>query len=392
MFFESCGKSEYKYNKNNDSFVAKRFTACAEKGDVKNIQKFLEKGVDINVTNEDGYDALMEATKNNDIYTVSYLLSKGASPINGLDEWNALFMAAHLGYTRIVNKFIQNGVDVNFKSAEHGYSPLFLAAIAGNYEIALLLLKSGADPNVALHEGITPLMALGISGDMKMLRILMDHKADIWAYDKDEENLYKIAKSSSNTRITELIESMQKPLIKHVTDNNMQEMISYLMIQGMDVNVKDSEGKTALMYASETGNFEMVKLLLNMNADVNMKDSTGYNALMEAIEALNINIVALLIDKGVNVNEYSTRIYPTALHLAVTTGRYDIVEMLVYAGADVNSKDKNGSTPLMFAVEYGYKDISHLLIDNGAQPSITNNQGESAFEIAKIMHNTDCLK
>ena len=94
-----------------------------------------------------------------------------------------------------------------------------------------------------------------------------------------------------------------------------RDKVEMLIKDGVDIEVKDKDGYTALLIAAEMGNIEMVKVLLENGADVNARD----------------------IDKH------------TALIYAAYQGNLEIAEMLLKYGADVHAKDKDGWTALMFA-------------------------------------------
>jgi ankyrin repeat protein len=112
--------------------------------------------------------------------------------------------------------------------------------------------------------------------------------------------------------------------------------VKYLLNAGADVEVKDTVGRTALMWASMHGRKEVVQVLLAVGADVEVKDNDGLTALM-----------------------YASR-----------NGCKDVVQVLLAAGADVEVKDKWGRTALMWALRYGYKEIAQMLKDAGVKEPI----------------------
>eukprot|EP00919_Chromeraceae_sp_WS-2016_P076936 GHVR01182052.1.p1 GENE.GHVR01182052.1~~GHVR01182052.1.p1 ORF type:complete len:116 (+),score=15.91 GHVR01182052.1:30-377(+) len=77
------------------------------------------------------------------------------------------------------------------------------------------------------------------------------------------------------------------------------------------------------------------------------------------------DIARLLIDKGADVNSRENDGY-TPLIWASNRGHTDIARLLIDKGADVNSKDKDGTTPLISASEFGHTEIVRFLIEKGA--------------------------
>jgi ankyrin repeat protein len=137
--------------------------------------------------------------------------------------------------------------------------------------------------------------------------------------------------------INSLSKDLQTPLIQASTYNE-PEVVKFLIEAGAGVNVKDENGKTALMYACEANTeVEVVRVLIRKHADVNAKTNTGKTALMYACEN-NPNI--------------------------------KIVSALIEAGADVNAKTKDGRTPLDYAGKNENKKsvmlIKALLLQAGA--------------------------
>ncbi|XP_068032878.1 KN motif and ankyrin repeat domain-containing protein 1 isoform X3 [Anomalospiza imberbis] len=154
------------------------------------------------------------------------------------------------------------------------------------------------------------------------------------------------------------------------------------------INMADGNGNTALHYSVSHSNFEIVKLLLDANVcNVNHQNKAGYTPIMlaalAAVEAeKDMRIVEELFSCG-DVNAKASQAGQTALMLAVSHGRIDMVKALLACGADVNIQDDEGSTALMCASEHGHVEIVKLLL---AQPwcnsTLEDNDGSTALSIA----------
>ncbi|CAF3663445.1 unnamed protein product [Adineta steineri] len=98
-------------------------------------------------------------------------------------------------------------------------------------------------------------------------------------------------------------------------------------------------------------------------------------------------IVDILINYfHANINTQHLPGWKTALHYAVLakSNRYDIVQILLQHGADVNAQDRYGTTPLMLAVLHSDCDIVHLLLEQaGANVRIHNQYHLTAFDFVK---------
>ncbi|XP_058019671.1 KN motif and ankyrin repeat domain-containing protein 3 isoform X2 [Ahaetulla prasina] len=154
------------------------------------------------------------------------------------------------------------------------------------------------------------------------------------------------------------------------------------------INLSDGNGNMALHYSVSHSNFDIVRLLLDTGVcNINHQNKAGYTALMLAALATmerqdDMAVVRRLFDLG-NVNAKASQAGQTALMLAVSHGRQEMVEALLACGADVNLQDEEGSTALMCACEHGRAETVQLLL---AQPacdaSITDHDGNDAVAIA----------
>ncbi|NXT66566.1 KANK3 protein, partial [Chaetops frenatus] len=154
------------------------------------------------------------------------------------------------------------------------------------------------------------------------------------------------------------------------------------------VNLADGNGNTALHYSVSHSNFHIVRLLLDTGiCNVDHQNKAGYTALMLAALAAveqeeDMNVVKRLFSMG-NINAKASQAGQTALMLAVSHGRQEMVEALLACGADVNLQDEEGSTALMCACEHGRMETVKLLL---AQPtcniSVVDSDGNNAAAIA----------
>ncbi|KAM8843769.1 KN motif and ankyrin repeat domain-containing protein 2 [Spinachia spinachia] len=154
------------------------------------------------------------------------------------------------------------------------------------------------------------------------------------------------------------------------------------------INMADGNGNTALHYTVSHSNFPVVKLLLDTglcNAD--KQNKAGYTAIMlTALAAFHsdndLQTVLQLLRTG-DVNAKASQAGQTALMLAVSHGRGDMVRALLSCGSQVNIRDDDGSTALMCACEHGHVDIVRQLLSvPGCDATLTDNDGSTALSIA----------
>lgn len=155
------------------------------------------------------------------------------------------------------------------------------------------------------------------------------------------------------------------------------EEMSSLLLQYI-VNMSDSSGNTAMHYAVSHGNFDVVSILLDSKVcDINKPNLAGYTSVMlvslaEVRSKTHGNVVRRLFQLA-DVNIRAMQHGQTALMLAVSHGRLDMVVMLLEAGADINIQDEDGSTALMCAAEHGHIEIiKHFLNQPDCDSSITD--------------------
>lgn len=227
------------------------------------IEVLLSGGLDINsVINDDGDTFLLDAVRRNP-EVVRFLLTHGAD-VDGANSRgeSALHIAAKANHVDVVRELMQFGADID-KLDRKGNTPLLSALQEGADYVAQLLIISGADPTKTTASGETALM---YSATTTTAQALCDAGADINAV--------------SVTGETALMRTSAFGLSK---------VVKKLLDLGADVNAVTDLGETALHHAiwnpHKPTRLEVVSILISFGADVNIETNNATTALMLAVES-----------------------------------------------------------------------------------------------------------
>jgi len=172
-------------------------------------------------------------------------------------------------------------------------------------------------------------------------------------------------------------------LIQAVKDGDLQT-VQDLLTAGVEVNAKDYDGRTALMWAAYEGSMEIVGVLFENGADVNAKNSKGVTALMLAADQNHMEITKLLLAKDADINAKTTDNGQTALMTAATkSGRTAVVRLLLENGAEINAENNKGATALVVAACTGDTEAVNILLEKGADVDASTDNGITALLVAR---------
>ncbi|CAF1105763.1 unnamed protein product [Adineta steineri] len=356
------------------------------------IKRLLEHHANPNHQNQSGTSALMIAAEHGYSECVKLLVEAGAdlelassgqlALTMNLCGQTALFSAAKEGRTEIVKYLLDRGANPRVQN-HYGVSALWIPALKGMLEVVELLLNAGAEPNVApvgnvadeLNiTGWTPLYAAMKSRKFDVVKLLLKHGADPNAVQKLVSTPFLLASEICDLDIIEAC-------VEAGADLEFKP-------SGTDADNLNITGQTALFMATLKDRVDVVKFLIEKKAQINVQNRYGVSPLLLCAESGNYELVQVLVEGGADVNiipqgalaEESILAGQTPLFGAANKGHVKICEYLVKNGADLNAVTVTGATPLYTAIEEGHLEVVELLIRHGADVN-QSPQGEVARDL-----------
>jgi ankyrin repeat protein len=233
---------------------------AAREGDLESTRILLDAGADVNQATNYGWTALLTATQNRNYVLGSFLLDHGADPnLANKGGWTPLYLATDnrnieggdypvpagdLDHLDFIRRLLDQGADVNARANdstetrtiftmqwlyEDGATPFLRAAQSADVELMKLLLAHGADPKIPTANNVT---ALAVAAGIGWVQGV--------TYERSEKD------------------SLQA--------------VTMLLDLGLDPNVVDGDGRTALHGAAHKGRNEVVQLLVDHGAKLDARD------------------------------------------------------------------------------------------------------------------------
>ncbi|MFH1493508.1 MAG: ankyrin repeat domain-containing protein [Pseudomonadota bacterium] len=361
------------------------FAAAAE-GDIKAFRRLIKSGEGIDSVLPDGTTLLITATAHGQENIVAELIKSGTNVSQARqDGFTALLLACLIGHEDIVRSLLNAGADVTILYSllsEHGEiggcTVLYIAAQLGHNNICQQLLKKRANIDAMNSVGYTPLMAAIKSGHEDVAILLLKAGAN-----PDPEVV-------ATDDIGDIVSFT--PLTLAAT-NEITGIVGELLKRKVNVNKPSGDGWTALKYAAKEGNAEIVKMLLKAGAAVDIADDEGWTPLMGAASEGHNEIVKLLLKAGANPNlqrnsDDEDEDGRTALMDAAFAGHIEVVAELLKCKANPNVQMTNGRSALLPAIAGRHPQVVDALLRAGADPSL-GDEDAMPIEFAMALFATD---
>jgi ankyrin repeat protein len=370
---------------NTPSYVATHYTfgdtplhVAASKGHYE-VVKLILNTTDCNVSTSDkfGRTLLHNAIRHGWLDIAEQLLKKNTLLVNVSDHHgNTPLHEAAQRSCEIVELLLNNNATINQndyvpkivnqqilpeQTVVSGDSPLHLAAAQGKLNIVTLLIERGMNINKVNRRGKTPLYRAIEGGHTDVVKALLEkHTPAVFDELQHGRGLEAVHSAASHGHIN----------------------VIEILLEHIPLDLTDEHGWTLLHRAVQGGNKSMTKYLIDRGAQINKPDNVGNTPLVEAIRCSHLDgcydnksrdnkitavtrVVKYLLKNNADIN-FPNKGSSTPLHIAIGCGdsATSIAELLLDKGANPNSKDNQGHTPLDHAFYYkGCETLATLLIN-----------------------------
>jgi ankyrin repeat protein len=371
--------------------------AAAVSGNPRVAEALLAAGADPNAVLPEGETILMTAARTGSPEVLAMLLAHGAD-VDAREHWygeSALIWAAAENHGEAIKLLVGHGADVNARSALQkperrragqsilplgSWTPIMYAAREGALEAGAALAAGGADLDLVDPDGATALVIAIINGHYEFTEFLLQAGADPNVVDNEAGmgplyaavDMHRLAVGHGRGNPTQIgrIDSVDiaRSLLEHGADPNARLRKPIMQRQHTAGDSALGEGATPLMRAAKSGDIEMLRVLVAAGADATTTMPNGTTALMFAagLGWRNGSPLAPSYDQGSEAEAIES------------------IRLLLELGLDLNATNDTGDTPLLAAVSgRGAEAIVRFLLDQGADPAVSNGRDRTPLEIAE---------
>jgi ankyrin repeat protein len=374
-----------------NDYGATPMSLAAEVGDTEILRLLLDAGADADSPNGEGQTALMAVARTGNVAAAELLVEHGAT-VDAREAWggqSALMWAAARRHPAMIEFLIANGAQIDARSLHRdyqrhvtaegrpksldsgGFTPLLYAARENCIACVDVLLEHGADIDLPDPDGVSPLLLAIMNVNWDLARRLIEAGADVNQWDiYGEAPLYaavgfRSRRDGGRASIDPPNEAdgltILRLLLERGANPNMQTFFRPANVRGPT----NTRGSTPLIRAANAGDREVVELLLEHGADatVYMADrQTPIHAVLagRVAEKDAVELIRILHEAGTDVNVVALVHHMeevrggSALHYAVRKRYKEVIRLLASYGIDLDLKDQDGLTALDYTQSRGF--------------------------------------
>mmetsp|Transcript_5562 Transcript_5562/g.5746 ORF Transcript_5562/g.5746 Transcript_5562/m.5746 type:complete len:701 (-) Transcript_5562:89-2191(-) len=394
------------------------------------VSALLEAGARIDITDEHGRTPLLDAcylscpnivklllaagakdsqdnfgntgllcTARNVCHSAMSMMIKSGSNINAINNNGdtALLVSAsnEVGmYTSIVGLVTIGKADIDIQN-KAGDAAIILCIQRLCLKSVKILLDKGATVNFWNKKQRTPLLEAMLTHLPEMIQLIISADPDLNIQDKDGNTMLHCCQvPQSCERLIQLGADVNIQNNLGITPlmialhHGCPATVRVLLEAGAIINIQNKAGQTPLMFcameyeqnASIKNDFDNMRILIEAGGNVNTVDENGNSALLFSSSRENsLQVVQLLLKNGANYRKTNEN-GDSPLIMCIQARCYTALELLVKTGADVNIRNKENKTALMFGANC--QKVTRLLLQHGADVNIRDNRGKTALDYA----------
>jgi uncharacterized protein len=374
-----------------NDYGATPMSLAAEVANTEILKLLLEAGANADSPNGDGMTALQAVARTGNVDAAKVLLEHGAT-VDARESFGgqtALMWASARRHPEMIELLISRGAAVDARSTVRdyqrhvtaegrpksldsgGFTPLLYAARENCIACVHALLKNGADIDLPDPDGVSPLLIATMNANWDLAKTLVDAGADVnqWDIFGEAPLFTAVGLFSRNDGGRASIDppnetkgiDVVRMLLEHGANPNMQLFFRPANVRGST----NTRGSTPLIRAANGGDLALVKLLLEHGADATlyMADrQTPIHAVLagRTAEKDALELIKVLHDAGTDVNSVALVNHieevrgGSALHFAVRKRYKEVIRLLASFGIDMNLKDQDGLTALDYTQSRGF--------------------------------------
>ena len=276
----------------------------------------------------------------------------------------------HASPLKDVQTVLRSDADPN-GTLRQGLRPLHYAAYHNRADVIHLLCRWGADVNKGDDIGYTSLHIAAKHGFLACALALIENGSVV--------NFCDEGTPTTDSKVSELLTVHPLNL---ASENDHAEMMELLLRHGANPNQKYFIGHEINIIPLE--NTKCLEILLRYGGDPDAYSRSGITPIMKACKQGHKEAISLLINYGANVDKtcHPKLDQKRAIHYAVMSGNSEIARLLLDAGANTRQPPEFLYPPLDFAITQDKPKMCELLLQYGADPNEVNGNGCSMLQIA----------